>query len=197
VDAAVAAGHEVVAFVRDPAVLAPRAGVTAVAGDVRDAGDLATAMDGADAVVSTLGIGRSRKPDSLILDSTRAIVEAAERTGVRRVVIMSAFGVGASLPKASWIARLIYNSGGKATFADKAAGEQLLTASRLEWALAYPVLLTTGPASGRLHAIDLDELDRLPGMPRISRADVVPFLLDAAVTGAWARRTAVLTTATR
>ncbi|MFD3377520.1 NAD(P)-dependent oxidoreductase [Streptomyces sp. NPDC058697] len=190
-DVATAAGHEVVAFVRDPAKLTPRARVTTFPGDVRDADALADAMCGVDAVVSTLGIGRARNPADLITDSTRALVRAAEASGVKRVVIMSAFGVGESLAKGSGMLRLMYK-GGRTTFADKAAGERILTDSDLDWTIAYPGLLTNKSASG-VRAVDLAKLDRLPGVPRISRADVAAFLLGAAVEGTWSRRTAVLT----
>jgi uncharacterized protein YbjT (DUF2867 family) len=89
--------------------------------------------------------------------------------------------------------RLLY-AGGKATFADKAAGERILTGSGLDWTLAYPVLLTNKPASGRARATDLTEVGRLSGMPRISRTDVAAFLLTTVVEGTWSRRTVVLTT---
>lgn len=56
------------------------------------------------------------------------------------------------------------------------------------------MLLTGKPATGTARAVDLAALDRLPGLPRISRADVAAFLLEAAVNGSWSRRTAVLTT---
>ncbi|MGX9885515.1 NAD(P)-dependent oxidoreductase [Streptomyces sp. NPDC002276] len=191
IDAATAAGHEVVAFVRDPARFTPRARVTAVAGDVRDADALAEAMKGVDAVVSTLGIGKAKNPANLITDSTRALVQAAQDSGTKRVLIMSAFGVGDSLAKASGILRFMYK-GGRTTFADKAAGERILTNSDLDWTLVYPVLLTNKPVTA-VRAIDLERLDRLPGVPRISRADVAAFLLGAAVEGTWSRRTAVLT----
>lgn len=194
VDQALEAGHEVIAYVRDAAKLPARDRLSAVTGNVRDANGLAEAMQGVDAVVSALGLGRAKDPGGLIADSTRALVEAAERTGTRRVLIMSAFGVGESLSKASAVARFMYNSGGKATFADKAAGEAMLTASDLDWTLAYPVLLTNKPNSGKVRAIDLKELDRLPGLPRISRADVAAFLLGAAASGEWSRRIAVLLT---
>lgn len=193
VEQATAAGHEVVAFVRDPAKLAPRKRLIVVAGDVRDARGLAEAMHGADAVVSTLGLGKAKDPASLIADSTRALVQGAADSGTKRIVIMSAFGVGESLTKGSAILRLIYR-GGKATFADKAAGEQILTTSALDWTLVYPVLLTNKPATGNVHAVDLTQLDRLPGLPTISRADVAAFLLGTAVEGSWSRRTAVITT---
>ncbi|MGX9886876.1 NAD(P)-dependent oxidoreductase [Streptomyces sp. NPDC002276] len=141
---------------------------------------------------TTLGLGKAKDPGNLIADTTLALVRAAEDSGTKRVLIMSAFGVGESLAKASAFARFLYK-GGKATFADKAAGERILTASGLDWTLAYPVLLTNKPATGNVHAVDLTALDRVPGLPRISRADVAAFLLEAAVEGAWSRRTAVLT----
>ena len=190
---ATTAGHEVIAYARDPAKLARRNHLTAVAGDVRDAEALAGAMHGVDAVISTLGLGKAKDPANLILDSTRALVRAAQDSGTKRLVIMSAFGVGESLAKASALARFLYR-GGKATFADKAAGERILTASLLDWTLAYPVLLTNKPATGPARAVDLAQLDRLPGLPRISRADVAAFLLDTAVDGSWPRHTVVLTT---
>jgi putative NADH-flavin reductase len=193
VDRATAAGHEVVAFVRDASKITPADRLTVIEGDVRDARALTEAMRGIDAVVSTLGLGKVKDPGNLIADTTRALVRAAEDSGTKRVLIMSAFGVGDSLAKASAFARVLYNSGGKAPFADKAAGERILTASGLDWTLAYPVLLTNKPAAGDVHAVDLTALDRLPGLPRISRADVAAFLLEAAVEGSWSRRTAVLT----
>jgi putative NADH-flavin reductase len=192
IEQALADGHDATAYVRDPERLAPRERLTVVAGNVRDADAMAEAMHGTDAVISTLGLGRARKPGNLITDSTRAIVEAAKQADTPRVLIMSAFGVGDSLPKASALARLMYSSGGRAIFADKAAGERFLTSSDLDWTLAYPVLLTNKPKSGRYQTIDLAELTRLPGMPRVSRADVAAFLLSAATDGTWSRRKVVL-----
>lgn len=186
-------GHELVAYVRTPAKMTPREGLTVVEGDVRDADALAEAMRGTDGVISALGYS-TMTPGDLITDSTRAIVQAAERSGTRRVVILSAFGVGDSLAKASTIARIMYSTGGKAIYADKAVGERILITSDLDWTLAYPVRLTNKPATGKARVIDLEELTRLPGMPKIPRADVAEFLLRAAVDDTWSRRTAVLTT---
>ena len=193
IEEALAAGHEVIAYVRSPQKLTAGEGLSVIAGDVLDPGAMAEAMRGADAVVSMLGLSGAR-PHGFSESALRTIVDAAQRSGTSRVLIMSGFGVGESLPKASWLARLMYDSGGKAIFADKAAGEKILTASGLDWTIAYPVLLTNKPKSGAFTAIDLAELEHLPGLPRVSRADVAGFLLDAAVKSAWSRRTVVLTT---
>jgi putative NADH-flavin reductase len=191
---ALAVGHEVTAYVRSPQKMAPRPSLSVTGGDVLDPGAMAEAMRGADAVVSMLGL-RSARPGGFSESAQRAIVGAMQRTGTSRVLVMSAFGVGESRLKASWLARLMYNAGGKSIYADKAAGEKILTDSGLDWTLAYPVLLTNKRRSPAFTAIDLAQLEHLPGLPRVSRADVAAFLLDAAATGAWSRRTAVLTTA--
>ncbi|MEV7630747.1 NAD(P)H-binding protein [Actinoplanes sp. NPDC089786] len=191
-EAALRAGHEVTALVRNPGKLPERPGLRTVAGDVRDPRSLATAADKADALISTLGVGASRDPDNLIRDSMRAVIAATEQTGLRRLVIQSAFGVGASYPKSSVMMRLGYHLA-PAVFRDKAAGEDQLTNTDLDWTLAYPGVLTNRPRTGHIAAIDLRELDRLPGLPRIARADVADFLLHTATTGTWIRSIAVLT----
>jgi uncharacterized protein YbjT (DUF2867 family) len=191
VEAAIAAGHEVTALARNPDKLAERHGLRRIGGDARDADALTRAADGVDALVSTLGVGRTRTPNDLILDTTRAVLAMAGQTGLQRVVFQSAFGVGASYPKASVPIRLGYHLA-PAVFLDKAAGEKLLIASELDWTIVYPGILTNGPRSGNVTATDLAELDRLHGLPRISRADVAEFLLEAASGNKWKRRVAVI-----
>ncbi len=195
-DRALSEGHQVTAYVRDPGKLAPRDGLTVLAGDVLYATALTSAMAGADAVVSMLGLS-SPAPNGFSEKAVDAIATAAKHTGTKRVLIMSAFGVGDSVEKASWIAKLMYKGGGRAIYADKAAGEKILTSSSLDWTLAYPVLLTNGPRTTTYRALDLAEVTRLPGLPRISRADVADFLLAAAQEVRWIRNTAVLTSAVR
>jgi len=191
VDVALAAGHEVTALVRNRQKLPERRGLQVVAGDVRRVEDLVGAAKQADALVSTLGVGSTRTPNDLILDVTRSVITAAGETGLRRVLFQSAFGTGASHPKSSVFLRLGYRLA-PAVFQDKAAGEELLMVSGLDWTIVYPGVLTNGPRSGKVTATDLAVLQRLPGVPRIARADVAEFLLDVATTGSWNQRMAVL-----
>jgi putative NADH-flavin reductase len=192
VEQALAAGHELTAFVRNPDKLPAQARLTVVPGDVLDSAALAEAMRDHHVVVSMLGV-RSLAPHDFSAQSTAAVVRAAEVSGIRRVVLLSAFGVGETIDKASPGARLMFRSAVKAIQDDKAAGEAFLTASALDWTIAYPVVLTNGPATKAFRAIDLAELDRVPGLPRISREDVAGFLLEAATRERWSRRKVVLT----
>jgi putative NADH-flavin reductase len=74
-------------------------------------------------------------------------------------------------------------------YADKAAAEQLLRASSLDWTLVYPVLLTDGPHTG---AYSSAVSTKMTGMPRISRADVADFIVSQVHSSAFSRTVAVL-----
>ncbi|WP_205244988.1 NAD(P)-dependent oxidoreductase [Diaminobutyricibacter tongyongensis] len=129
-------GHEVTALVRRAdANVDPRAQI--VSGDVTDAAVIATAARGHDAVISTLGANNVRETPTLVTDTVRAVVASAKTSGVDRFVIVSAFGVGDSLAKASLLAGLIFRTALRKTYADKAASELLLKASELKWTLGY------------------------------------------------------------
>ena len=56
-----------------------------IEGDARDEGALIRALDGCDAVVSSLGTGVGFREVSLLTVATRALVTAMTRSGVRRL----------------------------------------------------------------------------------------------------------------
>lgn len=185
------AGHHVTAYVRDPRKVTDSRVVT-VAGSVDDPGALARAMADHDAVVSMLGNGSGKTDKTLIDDSTRALIRAAQQSGVKRLVVMSAFGVGDSLHKASWLGKLVYKRVLGEVFADKARGEAQLRESGLAWTVVYPVTLNDKEATDKVVATSLDQTPKLPGMPRVTRADVAGFLLSTAENGSYVRSTVVL-----
>src|SRR5262244_1739639 len=88
-------GHEVVAFVRDPGKLTiTDARLRVVRGNVTEnASRVDEAVRGQDAVISALGRRNSFKSADLISRSMRAIVPAMEHQRVRRLIVVSAFGV--------------------------------------------------------------------------------------------------------
>src|SRR5688572_23603346 len=87
---ALEAGHKVTAFVRDiNKVTRTNPNLKIVVGDARRSEDLAKALEGADAVISTLG--SSRPGDNLIVASAKALIDAMHKTGVERVIMMSSF----------------------------------------------------------------------------------------------------------
>jgi putative NADH-flavin reductase len=191
VEQALDAGHDVTAYVRNTGKITDKR-LNTVAGSVDDAGAMARAMVDHDAVVSMLGNGSGKTDKTLINDSTRALVIAAQESGVKRLVMMSAFGVGDSLPKASWLGKLVYKRVLGEVFADKVRGEARLRDSGLDWTIVYPVTLNDKEATGKVVATSLEQTPRLPGMPKVTRADAAGFLLKTAANGTYVRKTVVL-----
>jgi putative NADH-flavin reductase len=146
-------------------------------------------MTGHDAVVSTLGV-RTPRSHGLQQRAMRVLVPAMERAGVHRLLIMSALGVGDTRRLAPAVPRLFYATLLRSIFADKAAGEAIVTSSTLDWTIVHPPLLTNGLLTGRYVAA---EAPRIHGFPKISRADVAHFLVAALPPGEWSRRRVVVT----
>lgn len=184
-------GHTVTAFVRDLGRLTNRdERVRVIVGDTtRDQPAIADALIGQDVVVSALGRHNTLRSDHLIERSMRMIVPAMERGGVRRLILLSAFGVGESRRDAPWIPRVMYRVLLSDIFRDKLAGEKRVRQSGLDWTIVYPTLLTNGPLTLRYRAGEWLELH---GLPRISRADVARFILIEAENGGFVRKVAVV-----
>jgi putative NADH-flavin reductase len=189
VSQALEAGHEVTAYVRDYSKLERMPGLRLAAGDAADGGALERALQGKEAVVSTLGRRRSLRSEQLFSRAMRALAPAMARRGVRRLLLMSSFGVGESLREAPPLLRLYYRVFLRSIFADKKAAEDYLRTTPLEWTFVYPVILADGPRTGQYR---VGERLELRGWPTISRADVADFMLSELQKRAYVRNTAVL-----
>jgi uncharacterized protein YbjT (DUF2867 family) len=185
VEQALAAGHTVTALVRSPQkVTAANPNLRVIAGEATDTSAVARALEGADAIISTLGGG-----GSVIADSTAAIVAAARQTGVRRVVVLSSWLVERDRMDA--VTRLLTGFGMAGMIKDKSVGEQLLRQSNLDWTIVYASPLSDGPATGS--ATVLPEQANRSMSERISRADVAAWMIQAATTDQQSRRTVGIT----
>ena len=97
-------GHSVTAFARRAGELPDRPGLTRVPGDATNPDDLDGVLPGHDAMVVILGIsepmmrvrlrGASGTYDDVRSRGTHAIVAAARRAGIERIVVQSSYGVG-------------------------------------------------------------------------------------------------------
>lgn len=179
-------GHHVTAFVRTPERLtATSERLRVLTGTVDNSQALAAAVVGQDAVISTLGVGNSLKSSGLIARSAPAIVRALETQGVRRLIVMSAYGVGATWRDVPRLPRIVMRLLSRDLYTDKAAGEEVFRRSDLDWTVVYPVTLTNGPETGRYQ---VGERLTLRGFPRVSRADVADFLLAQVGDNAYLRK---------
>ena len=142
-------GHTVAAFARDPAKIADleHANLRMVRGDVLDPAGVESAMAGQDAVLSTIGAGAERT--TLREDGTRNIVEAMERTGVKRLICQSSLGVGDSRANLPLFTKYIVVSLFlRHAFADHERQEAVVRQSALDWTIVRPPYLTDGPRTG-------------------------------------------------
>lgn len=186
---ALAHGHEVTAFVHDPArfrMKAPR--LTVAYGDARTPTDVAAAATDQEAIVSLLAPrGVDRRTGDIYLEGTRNLIAAADASGIRRLLVVSAEGAGVNpkeLPptyryilKIPVVARL---------YPDIAAMElELMTRNDLDWTLVRPAVLTSERARGTYReAVG----DVVPDGLRLSRADLAAFLLRVLERGEYVRQ---------
>src|SRR5712691_4472576 len=142
VQQALARGHHVTAFVRSPESITLRnERLTVLKGDAMDETQLFDAMQNHDAVLSTLGPREPFKPSSILRDSALATTRAMNRSGVRRLLILSAAAHFPGIPNriTSFILRNHMR--------DSLAMEQIVQGSGLDWTIARPPRLTQGEYS--------------------------------------------------
>ena len=189
VEQALAAGHTVTALVRSPEKLAIRnSNLRVVVGRATEAADVARALASADALLSTLGGG-----GSVIAESTAAMIEAAHKAGVRRVVVLSSFVV--ERDRLGAVPRLLTGIAMGSVIKDKSAGELLLRQSDLDWTIVYASLLKDGPVSGSVEVLPEGAKRRISD--RISRSDVAEWMVQAATSSQLSRRSVGITEGTR
>jgi len=130
-------GHEVTAFVRSPEGIGVKnKRLTVLKGNVMDENQLFQTMQNHDAVISTLGPHEVFKPSSLLHDSALATTRAMNRSGVKRLVVLSAAAHFPGIPNriASFIMRNHMR--------DSLAMEEIVQGSGLDWTIARPPRLT-------------------------------------------------------
>ena len=177
VDQALARGHEVTAFARDPSSMDRFDDrLKGVAGDATDPTDVADAIPGHDAVFVTLGADNRRGATTLYSKAAENIVAAMSAAGVKRLIALSNFGVlgeSSSHPLTALLAMAV-----RFVTRDMLADHRLALShfrqSSLDWTAVRPMALTDGPLKG-VYRISLDALPS--GGSRISRLDVADFML--------------------
>ncbi len=189
-DQGLAQGHQVMAFVRNPAVLAARPWLTIVEGDVTDAAAVGRAVAGHDAVLSALGPRSGQY--GVLPGGVQNIVAAMRQAGVRRLIHVSSFGVGDSREQMGWVARqIVVPLFLRKALDEKEIEEGIIRASDLDWIIARPGGLEDGPRTGVYRCIT-DPHEKV-GQPRIARADVADFMLQNLADERFVRRAVGLT----
>jgi uncharacterized protein len=175
---ALANGHTVSAFVRDPAGLPQDPHLRVIQGDVFDFKTVVDAVRGHRAVISALG-ARSRKKADVLAQSIPNILEGMRQEYVSRLIVLGAAGVHPDYGKyqnalttiALWTAKKTVL---KYPFLDQKEQERLVMASDVDYTIVRAPRLIDGPFTGKYRVLP-DALP--PGALSITRADVADFML--------------------
>lgn len=162
-------GFSVSAFVRHP----EKAGhfpkeIRIIPGDGTDAAAMAAAIPGHDTVIITVGSA------SVFVSgpTARNAVAGMKAAGARRIILLSAYGIGDS---AHGLHGFVLSKVLGKLNADKVASEAALETSGLDWTAVRPPVLGEGPSQGPLKAgVDIT----INGFQTISREDLATFMLD-------------------
>lgn len=172
-------GYNVTVLVRNPDKLGElRSGVTVVQGDVTDVGAVDRAVDGADAVLSTLGHTKN-SPNDVLTVAARNATASMQSHGVKRLVVLANTGVHDSGDHPTLGQRFqgaimgVVMGQGKQ---DHEVQAHLIADSGLDWTIVRSTLLSDGPHSGKYR---VGQLDNKAGS-RIARSDVADFMLACA-----------------
>ncbi|HET7540646.1 MAG TPA: NAD(P)H-binding protein [Polyangiaceae bacterium] len=173
VDLALARGHIITAYVRNPSKIQRREPQLIVTqGDALEADRLTQALRNQDAVVSALGLParQALRPSSFMAESMASVVAAMKRAEILRLAAVSAAVLfpmpGPFYAFFRWLL--------KHHARDLSAMESVIQATDLDWTIARPPRLVTGPeAAPRAVVAGLPDRAR-----SISYRSVAAFLLD-------------------
>lgn len=173
VEYSLARGHEVTVLVRDASTY-KQDNVRVVAGDATNLEDVLKAVEGNEAVIDTIGGSTPYKDTTLERTAAHNIVEAMHAKGVRRLIVISMMGLGTSREQAPfWYEHLLMTTFLRGSTRDKAALEEEVSKSALDFVIARPPILKDAPATGSVTVLDGHEKGH-----EITRADLAKFLVD-------------------
>lgn len=184
VEQAVAAGHQVTAFVRK-ADEYDGTNVRIIEGDATNRADVEAAVRGQDAVLDTIGGKTPYKATTLESSAAGTIIAAMQRNGVRRLIATSMLGVGESEANTTVYERLLESTFLRGTDKDKAAMESVVESSDLDWIILRPAILNDDPAEGNVQVFSTDLGEKAH---KITRADLASFMVAQLATNQYLRQ---------
>lgn len=176
VEQALAAGHEVTAYVRNASKLnVNHPKLETVEGNLNETKKIAEAMRGQDAVLVALGQVKGGSK-TVMEEAAEVITNVMQKVGVRRLITLTGAGVAqpGDEPKAfNKFMSFMLNTFAKDVLKDSTKHAEIVRSSGLEWTIVRVPMLTDGERKGtyRVGKVGVDD------GPRISRADVADFML--------------------
>lgn len=183
-------GHMVTAFVRDASkLLITDEGLNIVIGDVFDPSQVSQAIAGQDAIICALGAGNSLKKTSVRTNGTTNIIYAMKKADVKRLIVVTAMGVGESWDTLSLFNKIFFATLLKSSRDDHESQETTVKASGLDWTIIRPSGLTDTPRTG-IYFVGENILAKTS---TIARADVADLILKELDQNSYIRKAITIT----
>jgi len=185
---ALAQGHKVAAFVRNPSKLKiTHDNLKVIQGDVINYQLVEAAVKGQDAVLSALGASSPFKYDRSIVDGASNIIKAMETNNVSRFIYMSFVGVKETRSTAGFVIKYIAPKLLSSEVAGHEARENMIKQSKLKWTIVRAPTLTNGKHLAQFRSGE--EISSKGFTVTISRADVADFMLRQLTDNTFLRKT--------
>ncbi|HRI01289.1 MAG TPA: NAD(P)H-binding protein [Saprospiraceae bacterium] len=171
--------HKVTTLSRSEINLPQNANLTSLKGSATNKADLKKSIENADAVIVTLGKGKSMKATTLFSDFAKLLVEVQQETGAQiPFIILTGFGAGESGKYNTFLMKLFFKFLLKDVYADKTKMEEIIAASKIKWVIARPGLLKNKSLTEK-YRVETNLFNGI-NIGEISRADVADFLVKQA-----------------
>ena len=180
---ALARGHQVIALVRKPESLRASVLLKVVRADVADSSSIQRGLEGAEVVISVLGLRKGDMPVTLTNAARLLSV-----SGVPRVVWLGSFGIGATRRAIGPVGPLLRFLLRREADEKAAADEQVAASGG---SVVHSPGFSGKPATGQFRLVSVEAVRSRIFPPMIPRADVAALLLGEAETPQFAGRISV------
>jgi len=177
VEQALEKGHQVIAISRKaPDLALTHERLEKRAADVLDKESIKKGIEGAEAIVSSIGTSVISEPTMLCSDGTRNIIDAMHSSGTKRLIAVGASGY-VDHPRQTFLVnflqKYIVQKILRNIFDDLKRMESIINNSGLDWTVVRPPRLTGGKHTGRYRV----QPELVRGGLSISRSDVADFII--------------------
>lgn len=173
---ALAQGHHVTAFVRNPSKLQIQHDqLKFIQGNVTDYASVERAIQEQDAVLCALGASSPLRRDPALIEGVGNITLAMKKQHVNRFIYLSFLGVKEGRKGLGFFIKYIVVQLLRNVVADHEVKEQIVKNSNLDWTIVRPPRLTNGNQTGNYRSGET--IEQRSFILTISRADLADFML--------------------
>jgi putative NADH-flavin reductase len=171
--------HSITTLSRTGIEIEEKRSLNEIIGDATNKADVLNSIQGADALIVTLGTGKNMKATTLFSDFAKLIVEIHSENKIAvPIIFVTGFGAGESRNYVSWLVRMFLKYMLKDVYDDKTKMEEIITHSDLNWTVVRPGRLLDKPLTEKYRTEN--KLFKGISIGGINRADVADFLIKQA-----------------